>query len=198
MLAYTLRRILLMIPTLLVISFVTFVIIQLPPGDYLTNQIAELRSQGDTAALAKVQFLRQQFGLDKSFLEQSAGMKLVPYLYLGAKHMVSGYDHLLFLVGVIFFLYKIRDVALYVTLFSLGHSTTLLIGVLGGIHANPYIVDAIRNFTVTGTPSGFDLPALDIQRGRDDGLPGYNQVRIDYGLTPKASFAEMTSPSEGR
>ena len=72
MLAYTLRRILLMIPTLLVISFVTFVIIQLPPGDYLSNQIAELRSQGDTAALEKVQFLRKQYGLDKSFLEQYA------------------------------------------------------------------------------------------------------------------------------
>jgi peptide/nickel transport system permease protein len=71
-LAYTLRRFLLMIPTLLVISFVTFVIIQLPPGDYLSNQIAELRSQGDTAALEKVQFLRQQYGLDKSFLEQYA------------------------------------------------------------------------------------------------------------------------------
>ncbi|MCB2000201.1 MAG: ABC transporter permease, partial [Rhodoferax sp.] len=72
MLLYTLRRLLLMIPTLLVISFVTFVIIQLPPGDYLSNQIAELRSQGDAAALEKVQFLRQQFGLDKPFLEQYA------------------------------------------------------------------------------------------------------------------------------
>ncbi len=72
MLAYTLRRLLLMIPTLLVISFVTFVIIQLPPGDYLSNQIAELRSQGDTAALQKIQNLRQQFGLDKSFVEQYA------------------------------------------------------------------------------------------------------------------------------
>lgn len=72
MLAYTLRRILLMVPTLLVISFVTFVIIKLPPGDFLSNQIIELRSQGDTAALERVQFLRQQFGLDKSFLEQYA------------------------------------------------------------------------------------------------------------------------------
>ena len=72
MLAYTLRRILLMMPTLLVISFITFVIIKLPPGDFLSNQIIELRSQGDTAALERVQFLRQQFGLDKSFLEQYA------------------------------------------------------------------------------------------------------------------------------
>ncbi len=72
MLAYTLRRILLMIPTLLVISIVTFAIIQLPPGDYLSNQIMELRSQGDTSAIEKAQFLRQQFGLDKPFLEQYA------------------------------------------------------------------------------------------------------------------------------
>ncbi len=72
MLAYTLRRILLMIPTLLVISFVTFAIIQLPPGDYLSNQIMELRSQGDTSAIEKAQFLRQQFGLDKPFIEQYA------------------------------------------------------------------------------------------------------------------------------
>ncbi len=72
MLAYTLRRLLLMIPTLLIISFVTFVIIKLPPGDYLSNQIAELRSQGDTAALDRVEFLRHQYGLDKPFLEQYA------------------------------------------------------------------------------------------------------------------------------
>lgn len=72
MLGYTLRRLLLMIPTLLIISFVTFVIIQLPPGDYLTNQIAELRSQGDAAALEKVEFLRSQFGLDRPFIEQYA------------------------------------------------------------------------------------------------------------------------------
>lgn len=72
MLTYTIRRLLIMIPTLLVISFVTFSIIKLPPGDYLSNQIAELRSQGDKAALEKVEFLRKQYGLDKPFLEQYA------------------------------------------------------------------------------------------------------------------------------
>jgi peptide/nickel transport system permease protein len=72
MLSYTVRRLLVMIPTLLVISFVTFSIIKLPPGDYLSNQIAELQSQGDRAALEKVEFLRKQYGLDKSFLEQYA------------------------------------------------------------------------------------------------------------------------------
>ncbi len=72
MLKYTLRRILIMIPTLVVISFVTFVIIQLPPGDFLSNQIAELQSQGDKAALEKVEFLRKEYGLDKPFVEQYA------------------------------------------------------------------------------------------------------------------------------
>jgi peptide/nickel transport system permease protein len=72
MIRYTLRRILIMIPTLLVISFVTFVIIQLPPGDFLSNQIAELKSQGDSAAFEKAEFLRKQYGLDKPFVEQYA------------------------------------------------------------------------------------------------------------------------------
>src|SRR6267142_5179441 len=72
MLRYTVHRLLIMIPTLLVISFVTFMIIKLPPGDFLSNQIAELKSQGDTAALEKVDFLRKQYGLDKPFIEQYA------------------------------------------------------------------------------------------------------------------------------
>jgi peptide/nickel transport system permease protein len=72
MLKYTLQRILILIPTLLVISIVTFIIIQLPPGDFLSNQIDELKSQGDTAALEKIEFLRRQFGLDKPFIEQYA------------------------------------------------------------------------------------------------------------------------------
>src|SRR2546430_17241496 len=62
--------------------------------------------------------------------------------------MVTGYDHLLFLVGVIFFLYRLKDVLLYVSLFTIGHSITLLAGVLGGIHANSYIIDAIIGFSV--------------------------------------------------
>ena len=72
MLSYTIRRLLIMIPTLLVISFVTFSIIKLPPGDFLSNQLAELKSQGDSAALEKIEFLRKQYGLDKPFVEQYA------------------------------------------------------------------------------------------------------------------------------
>lgn len=70
MLKYTLQRILILIPTLIVISLVTFAIIKLPPGDFLSNRIDELKSQGDTAALEKAVFLRKQYGLDKPFLEQ--------------------------------------------------------------------------------------------------------------------------------
>jgi hypothetical protein len=85
---------------------------------------------------------------DQGFLRRNVGANILPYLYLGAKHMVTGYDHLLFLAGVIFFLYRIKDVAIYVTLFAIGHSTTLLAGVLGGIHADAYLVDAVIGLSV--------------------------------------------------
>lgn len=87
-------------------------------------------------------------GGDAAYVASSRGVNVFPFMYLGAKHMVTGYDHLLFLAGVIFFLYRLKDVALYVTLFAVGHSTTLLAGVLGGIHANAYIVDAIIGLSV--------------------------------------------------
>src|SRR5262244_567555 len=85
---------------------------------------------------------------DASFVQSNQGPAIVPFIYLGAKHMVTGYDHLAFLVGVIFFLYRLKDIILYVSLFTVGHSITLLAGVLGGIHANSYIIDAIIGFSV--------------------------------------------------
>ncbi len=85
---------------------------------------------------------------DALFIEQTSGIQLLPFIYLGAKHMVTGYDHLLFLLGVIFFLYRMREVGIYVTLFAVGHSVTLLFGVLSEIHVNPYIVDAIIGLSV--------------------------------------------------
>jgi hypothetical protein len=85
---------------------------------------------------------------DAAFVQSSKGAAIVPFVYLGAKHMVTGYDHLAFLIGVIFFLYKLKDIVLYVSLFTLGHSATLLAGVLGGIHANPWIIDAIIGLSV--------------------------------------------------
>jgi hypothetical protein len=85
---------------------------------------------------------------DASFVEGNQGTAVLEFLYLGAKHMITGYDHLLFLAAVIFFLYRLRDVVTYVTLFTIGHSLTLLAGVLGGIQANPYVVDAIIGFSI--------------------------------------------------
>lgn len=82
------------------------------------------------------------------FVEGVQGAAIAPFLYLGAKHMVTGYDHLLFLVGVIFFLYRIKDVVLYVTLFTVGHSITLLGGVLGGFQVNAYLIDAIIGLSI--------------------------------------------------
>ena len=85
---------------------------------------------------------------DANFVQSNQGMAIFPFIYLGAKHMVTGYDHLAFLVGVIFFLYRMKDIVLYVSLFTIGHSITLLAGVLGGIHANPYVIDAIIGVSV--------------------------------------------------
>jgi hypothetical protein len=85
---------------------------------------------------------------DKGYIEQTSGPQIGAFLYLGAKHMVTGYDHLLFLFGVIFFLYRIKHVAAYVTLFAIGHSTTLIAGVLFGTHVSAYLVDAIIGLSV--------------------------------------------------
>jgi len=85
---------------------------------------------------------------DKGYIQESSGVLFIPFLYLGAKHMVTGYDHLLFLFGVIFFLYRMKDIAIFVTLFAVGHSTTMLFGVLTGISANAYLIDAIIGLSV--------------------------------------------------
>lgn len=85
---------------------------------------------------------------DASFVQANQGVAIPAFLYLGAKHMVTGYDHIAFLIGVIFFLYRLKDIVAYVSLFTLGHSITLLAGVLGGIHANSYVIDAIIGLSV--------------------------------------------------
>lgn len=87
-------------------------------------------------------------GKDAAFVAASDGPDVFPYMYLGGKHMVTGYDHLLFILGVIFFIYRLSHVAIYVTLFSIGHSITLLAGVLLGIQANAYLVDALIGLSV--------------------------------------------------
>ncbi len=85
---------------------------------------------------------------DARYLLSLNGPAPIPLMYLGAKHMVTGYDHLLFLVGVIFFLYRLKDILLYVSLFTVGHSLTLLGGALGGVRASAFLVDAVIGLSI--------------------------------------------------
>ena len=85
---------------------------------------------------------------NSAFVQGLSGPAIGPFLYLGAKHMFTGYDHLLFLLGVIFFLYRPRDILLYVTLFTLGHSLTLMLGVWAHWQVNEHLVDAIIGLSI--------------------------------------------------
>ncbi len=116
-------------------------------------------------------------GVDEStriFLLENTGIQIIPFLYIGAKHMVTGYDHLLFLVGVLFFLYKSRDILLYVSMFTLGHSLTLLFGVLSDIQINAYLIDAIIGLSV-------------VYKGFNN-LGGFNRL---FGKSPNAKLAVL-------
>ena len=85
---------------------------------------------------------------DKGYIQEVTGVQIIPFLYLGAKHMVTGYDHLLFLFGVIFFLYGMKQIGIYVTLFAIGHSATMLLGVYFGTTISGYLIDAIIGLSV--------------------------------------------------
>ena len=85
---------------------------------------------------------------DAGYIQEIWGVNIIPFIYLGAKHMITGYDHILFLLGVVFFLYHMKDVAIYVSLFALGHSITMLLGVWFGWGINAYIIDAIIGLSV--------------------------------------------------
>ena len=85
---------------------------------------------------------------DAGYIQEIWGVNIIPFMYLGAKHMVTGYDHILFLLGVVFFLYRMQHVAIYASLFALGHSTTMLLGVYFGWGVNAYFIDAIIGLSV--------------------------------------------------
>lgn len=85
---------------------------------------------------------------DKGYIQEISGVHILPFIYLGAKHMVTGYDHLLFLFGVVFFLYRLKDVGLYVSLFAIGHSLTMITGVYANLAVNAYLIDAVIGFSV--------------------------------------------------
>ena len=109
---------------------------------------AMLRAMLLALALPSVAYAHGVTAGDKGYIMETFGTRIVPFMYLGAKHMVTGYDHLLFLFGVIFYLYRLKDIGVYVTLFALGHSITLMAGVLTGVHVNAFVIDAIIGASV--------------------------------------------------
>jgi hypothetical protein len=121
----------------------------LPPGDYASwLRLLALLALA-TLLLTGADVLAHDLSeANRAYVQSIEGPAPIPFLYLGAKHMVTGIDHVLFLVGVVFFLYRLRDIVLYVSMFTVGHSLTLLGGVLLGTGLNPYIVDAIIGFSV--------------------------------------------------
>ncbi|MFS1424936.1 HupE/UreJ family protein [Shewanella sp. 10N.286.48.B5] len=110
----------------------------------------------------------------RQFLTLNQGVSIFPFIYIGAKHMVTGYDHLLFLVGVIFFLFRTKDVLIYVSLFTIGHSVTLLFGVLNDVQINAYLIDAIIGFSI-------------VYKGFDN-LGGFKRL---FGFQPNTKVAVM-------
>ena len=127
------------------------------------------------AALAEVLSAHGVSRRDAAFVATVTGPEPAPFAYLGAKHMVTGYDHLLFLVGVIFFLYRLKDVVTYVSLFTLGHSLTLLGGVLGDVRANAYLIDAVIGLSV-------------VYKGFEN-IGGFDRV---LGFRPNTKIAVLT------
>ncbi|SHL84605.1 HupE / UreJ protein [Roseovarius marisflavi] len=85
---------------------------------------------------------------DAGYIQEIFGVHVISFIYLGAKHMITGYDHILFLLGVVFFIYHMKDVAIYVSIFAVGHSVTMILGVWYGWGINAYIIDAIIGLSV--------------------------------------------------
>lgn len=114
----------------------------------MTNYMKLLFSLLAIFFLPSIAFAHGVTAGDQGYIQEISGSNVMPYIYLGAKHMVTGYDHLLFLVGVIFFLYRLSHIGIYVTLFAIGHSSTLLIGVYFDVPANAYLIDAIIGLSI--------------------------------------------------
>ena len=134
---------------------------------------------------------------DAELIAGKTGVQFILYTWLGAKHMVTGYDHLLFLVGVIFYLRNLRLIAVFVSLFALGHSITLIAGVLLGLDVNPYLVDAIIGLSVAY--KGFDnLKGFDKLFGdRPDERSAVFIFGLFHGLGLATKLQDLGLPEDG-
>ena len=147
-------------------------------------------------ALPCIAFAHNVDTSDAAFLQAQSGVVFWPYFYLGAKHMVTGLDHLLFLAGIVFFLRGLRDVAIYVSLFALGHSLTLILGVMLELNANPYLVDAVIGLSVVYKA----LENLARQRNWHFGLDTRAAVfafGLCHGLGLATKLRQITLPEDG-
>ena len=161
--------------------------------------------QRNSAALAIVLIAVASVGLaahgvsskDAAFVATVTGPAPAPFAYLGAKHMVTGYDHMLFLVGVIFFLHRLGDVVTYVSLFTLGHSLTLIAGVLGDVRANAYLIDAVIGLSVVykgfENIGGFDR----VTRFRPDTRLAVLVFGLFHGFGLATKLQDLALPSRG-
>ena len=108
----------------------------------------DYRTRLSTLIFLLLPLLMLAHGVSQSDQEILTNGGLLAYILVGAKHMVTGYDHLLFLVGVIFYLSNFRDIVKFVTVFTIGHSITLISATLLGIKANEHLIDAVIALSV--------------------------------------------------
>ena len=132
----------------------TFFVSKITSPIFSSNILVQLIAGGFFLLFSELVFSHGVDDSTKQFLLKNEGAEIIAFVYIGAKHMVTGYDHLLFLVCVIFFLYKTKDILIYVSLFTIGHSTTLLLGVFNDIQVDAFLIDAIIGFSIVY--KGFD------------------------------------------
>ena len=101
-----------------------------------------------TALLLALPLLLSAHGVSSTDQETLSNGGLLAYVLVGAKHMVTGYDHLLFLAGVIFFLRGFKDILRFITVFTIGHSITLIGATYLGIKADEHLIDAVIALSV--------------------------------------------------
>ena len=87
-------------------------------------------------------------GVSQSIIDAMADASLMDFIYFGAENMVTGYDHILFLIGVVFFLSNYTDIFKFITAFTIAHCITLIFATFYGITANAYLIDAVIAFSV--------------------------------------------------
>ena len=95
-----------------------------------------------------IPFIGLAHGVPESTIKAMADASAYDYIYFGATHMLTGYDHILFLIGVVFFLSNYFDIFKFITAFTIAHCITLTFATLYGITANAYLVDAVIAFSV--------------------------------------------------